>query len=368
MENRSPGFLPNLFVERTGAMELDFGKFKERYQKVPVEEYPNRVVDAVPDPVVTICVSTYQHSDFIHNCLDGVLIQETSFPFEVIIGEDESSDGTREICKQYAEKHPDKIRLFLHRRENNIEVHGRPTGKFQLVYSHFKARGEFIAICEGDDFWTDPSKIKKQVSFLDHNDEYALSYHDVKIIDEDGVIVEGSKKPDTQKGDISRESLMRGEFLPTLTLCYKNIFNTLPSEFMKVINEDKFIISILGGIGKGGYQEDIKPSMYREHKGGIWSSSKSCFKLRAHKRTYKCIYNYHKKGGRNDVTKYLKEKHISYSHRLCLCESWNRNYIIAILEYLFLLPKLYLCKKYRNIFLLLWGIVKNFYVNLVRNS
>ena len=77
METRWPGSQPSPFAERTDIMGLDFDEFKETYQKVPVEEYPNRVVEAVPDPVVSIHVSTYQHADFIEKCLDGVLMQET---------------------------------------------------------------------------------------------------------------------------------------------------------------------------------------------------------------------------------------------------------------------------------------------------
>jgi len=116
---------------------MNFEQLKQKYQQVPVEEYPNRVSEAVPNPVVTAKVSTYQHADFIRDCLDGILMQETDFPFEIVIGEEESSDGTREICRAYADRHPDKIRLLLNCRENNIAIHGRPTGKFQSIYTRF---------------------------------------------------------------------------------------------------------------------------------------------------------------------------------------------------------------------------------------
>ena len=160
---------------------LSFESFRRKYQKVPIEEYPNRVLEAVPEPMVSVQVSTYQHADFIRDCLDGILMQETDFPVEILIGEDESSDGTREICKEYADRHPDTIRLFLHRRENNIHIHGRPTPRFQSTYTRFKCRGKYIALCEGDDYWTDPLKLQKQVSLLESYPNLAGSFH--KTID-----------------------------------------------------------------------------------------------------------------------------------------------------------------------------------------
>ena len=171
---------------------MNFSQFVSRYQRVPVEEYSNRVLEAVPEPVVSVQVLTYQHANFIRDCLDGILMQETDFPVEILIGEDESSDGTREICKEYAARHPDTIRLFLHRRENNIAIHGRPTGRFQSTYTRFKCRGTYIALCEGDDYWTDPLKLQKQVDFLEGHPECVLSFHDGQMVDESGHIIEES--------------------------------------------------------------------------------------------------------------------------------------------------------------------------------
>ena len=99
---------------------MNFEEFRNKYQKVPVDEYPNTVLKDIPKPMVSCRVSTYMHAPYIKQCLDGVLMQKTEFPFEIVIGEDESNDGTREICIEYAQKYPDKIRLFLHSRENNI--------------------------------------------------------------------------------------------------------------------------------------------------------------------------------------------------------------------------------------------------------
>ena len=169
---------------------MTFQEFVDKYQKVPVEEYQNNVLEKVPNPIVSCRVSTYQHAPYIKQCLDGILMQKTNFPFEIVIGEDESSDGTREICIEYADKYPDIIRLFLHKRENNILIDERPSAKFQGTYTMYKLRGKYYAICEGDDYWTDPLKLQKQVDFLEKNSRYVGVGCFYNIIEEfDGNIV-----------------------------------------------------------------------------------------------------------------------------------------------------------------------------------
>lgn len=238
--------------------EMDFEEFKRRYQEVPVEEYPNNVLEAVPEPMVSVHISTYQHADFIRDCIDGVLMQETDFPVEIIIGEDESDDGTREICKEYAERYPDTIRLFLHRRENNISIHGQPTGRFQFVYSNFMARGKYIAICEGDDYWTDPKKLQKQVDFLEENKEYSYCYHPFqKLIMRDG-----------KKNELTAST--QEKWSATSTLLYKNLFDTYPNLIFRILHADTLLKRRLELTGHSERLKKIKPSVYRVHKDGIY--------------------------------------------------------------------------------------------------
>jgi glycosyltransferase involved in cell wall biosynthesis len=289
---------------------VDFEEFKERCQKVPVEEYPNRVVETMPEPMVSVHVSTYQHADFIHDCMEGVLMQETDFLVEIIIGEDESDDGTREICKEYAEQYPERIRLFLHRRENNVAIHGRPTGRFQTVYSHFMARGKYIAICEGDDYWTDPKKLQKQVGFLEENQEYVLSHHDASITNGGGDILESSKLPDENKRDFTRDGLMKGPFILTLSLCYKNVLEGYPAEYFNVLNGDKFLISLIGQHGEGVYQGNIKPAVYREHEGGIWSPNPPVVKMEILKNTLAQLAGYYTDQSSPGISVYYEREHL----------------------------------------------------------
>lgn len=135
------------------------------------EKVINRIV-----PTVSICVQTYQHEAYIRECLDSLLSQKTSFPFEIILGEDDSEDGTRDICKEYAEKHPDRIRLFLRDKKDKIFIKGTKTGRFNFLENLKSCRGKYISFCDGDDFWVNPEKIQKQVEFLDSNPEIFLCY------------------------------------------------------------------------------------------------------------------------------------------------------------------------------------------------
>jgi glycosyltransferase involved in cell wall biosynthesis len=137
-------------------------------------------------PIVSICVQTYNQKDYIKECLDGILMQKTTFPFEIILGEDESNDGTRDVCIEYAKKHPESINLYLRSRKDVININGNPTGRYNFMENLKTAKGKYIAICEGDDYWTDPLKLQKQVDFLESHSDYVLCFHPCKVLKEKG--------------------------------------------------------------------------------------------------------------------------------------------------------------------------------------
>src|SRR5690606_37807476 len=145
-------------------------------------------MDSEIKPLVSVCVQTYNQEHYIKQCLEGILMQQTTFPFEIILGEDESNDGTREICKQYAAQYPDKIKLFLRSRKDVIYINGNPTGRFNFIENLKACSGKYIALCEGDDYWTDPLKLQKQVDFLESNKEYVIHSGVAQII-RDGKLI-----------------------------------------------------------------------------------------------------------------------------------------------------------------------------------
>lgn len=127
-------------------------------------------------PLVSISCITYNHASYIKECIDGFLMQKTNFNFEVLIHDDHSTDGTEEIIKEYAIQYPDIIKP-LFEKENQYSL-GKPIGS--AVWNLPRARGEYIAICEGDDYWTDPYKLQKQVDFLESHPDYGMCYTKVK--------------------------------------------------------------------------------------------------------------------------------------------------------------------------------------------
>ena len=131
------------------------------------------------DPVVSVLFITYNHERYLHRSLDSVLSQKTDFEFEVVVGEDCSNDSTREILMGYRERYPDKIRLLF--RDRNF---GRPT--LNVYETAMECRGKYIATLEGDDFWTDGSKLQKAVDFLEAHPEYSGCANPSLLIGEDG--------------------------------------------------------------------------------------------------------------------------------------------------------------------------------------
>jgi len=130
------------------------------------------------EPLVSVCIITFNQEKYIGRCIEGCLEQQTSFKYEILVGEDDSSDGTRQICLDYANRNPEKIRLFLHDRKNIIYIKGRPTGRRNFINNIKEAKGKYLAFCDGDDYWTDPRKLQKQVDFLEKNPNYGLVHSD----------------------------------------------------------------------------------------------------------------------------------------------------------------------------------------------
>ena len=234
---------------------LDFDQFQARYEKVPVREHSNCVTDAVPDPLLSVVLVTYQHAQYIESAIESVLMQQTTFPFEFIIGDDDSNDGTREICLYYAERFPDRIRLFLHHRENNISVLDRPTGIFQIAFNLLRSRGRYLALTSGDDYWTDKAKLETQVQYLEKHTNVSLTYHDHLRLHH------GS---DTPEGPFKKERIQ--------SVVGRNIFGKLPKEFLQIMQEDSFMKYFWRSVGETKHLPNISPLVIRIHPASMFTS------------------------------------------------------------------------------------------------
>lgn len=226
-------------------------------------------------PLVSVRIITYNHKQFIGECVESVLMQKTDFPVEILIGEDDSTDGTKEIVKEYAEKYPDRIRLFLRSSQNKIVIDGIKTGRFNFIETIKSCRGKFIAMLDGDDSWTDPLKLQKQADFLQRNPDYVVCLHDATLVDGEGKTLRESVLKKELKRDITALELSKGSEIITSTICFRNVINSFPEEFYKVMNGDVFITSLLGKYGKGKYMPEIRPARYRLHGNSMYSSLSS---------------------------------------------------------------------------------------------
>lgn len=252
--------------------------------------------DSTNGPLVSISCMTYNHAPYIRKCLDGFLLQQTNFAFEIIIHDDASADGTTGIIEEYASKYPGFIFPLL-QKEN---LYSKGIRGLSTRYNYPRCRGKYIAVCEGDDYWTDPLKLQKQVDFLEANGDYVLTYHDFSIVDEQDNVINNDPLPFQQKRDATQKDLICGDRLTmTLTLCFRNVIREFPPEKNKVTNGDTFLVSLLGQHGKGKWMGGlIQKAMYRSHGGGVWSSLSAQQKIPRQIKTYYWMFRYYMRLGK----------------------------------------------------------------------
>lgn len=130
-------------------------------------------------PLVSISCITFNHAPYLRECFEGFLMQQTAFKFEVVVHDDASTDGTREVIEEYTEKHPD-IFVPMYQTENQ---YSKGIRGMMARFNFPRCRGKYIALCEGDDYWTDPFKLQKQVDFLESNPDFALCHTAVKLLE-----------------------------------------------------------------------------------------------------------------------------------------------------------------------------------------
>lgn len=211
---------------------------------------------------VSVAMVTYNHEKFIAKALDSVLMQHTAFEYEIVLGEDCSTDNTRNIVTEYKRKYPDKIRLLLN--EKNMGMHGNGAQVLQAC------SGEYIAMLDGDDYWTSPEKLQKQVDFLDSRSECSACFHDALIVTEDG-----SEEPQhyraQQKVLSTVEDLLVDNFIPTAAVMFRRgLIGELPA-WANSLKMGDWVLHILNAIqGPIGYIDETM-SVYVVHRGGVWS-------------------------------------------------------------------------------------------------
>lgn len=221
------------------------------------------------DVMLSVCCVTYNHENYIAQAIEGFLMQRTAFKYEIIIGEDCSTDGTRQIVEEYALKHPDKIKLITS--EFNVGAH---KNEFRVIQ---EIKGKYIALCDGDDYWTDPLKLQKQVDFLEKNHDYIMCCHYSKRIRENNEIYYMNLNPKPivyTFEDILFDNDFETVLLSVVVRNTPDVINMYKSDWYYKINApDRFLkLQATFTSGKKIYVLPEIMSCYRKHAGGIWST------------------------------------------------------------------------------------------------
>ena len=243
--------------------------------------------DAMQIPLVSICSITYNHAPYIRQCLDGFLMQRTNFKYEIIIHDDASTDGTAEIIKEYAEKYPDLIIPIL-QTENQ---YSKGLRGFYARFVFPRAKGRYIALCEGDDYWTDPLKLQKQVDFLEANPEYVMCSHKVKIFSNiaNSIVGEFPKVYDT---DFTYDLAFHINKWTTQPLSIVFRYRALDKGYYVKYKNAKDVTLIYTLLKKGnGYCINDCMGVYRIHENGVWSCVSKEDRLKQNLLTLEGIYD-----------------------------------------------------------------------------
>ncbi len=230
------------------------------------------------DPLVSIRCTVYNHEPFLRQCLDGFVMQKTTFPFEAIVHDDASTDGSAAIIREYAEKYPHIIKPIY---ETENQYH-KGDGTFtRIIRGAVHPKAKYIAICEGDDYWIDPLKLQRQVDFLESHPDYVICSHDCIYYYEethefDELSVWGSSLSEGRENeeivDYSLETFFERYWTRPLTCVYRRgpYRDELSSNGYPKIKDYYFYYTVLKH-GKGALFKRIM-AVYRQQPGGVWSS------------------------------------------------------------------------------------------------
>ena len=217
--------------------------------------------------IASIFCLVYNHENYLRQTLDGFLMQKTNFDFEIVVGEDCSTDNSRNILLEYKVQHPTKFKLLLH--EKNI-------GMVENVIATLEAcTGNYVALCDGDDYWTDPNKLQKQVDFLEKNKEFSICYHRVKILNDlNGEIKDEILNTFLETKEYDILDLAKGNLMHTPSVVFRNNQLSLSKneKFKESPASDYFIHMLNARFGKIKYLPDSM-AIYRENStSSVWSA------------------------------------------------------------------------------------------------
>lgn len=258
-------------------------------------------------PLVTIRCITYNHEPYIRQCLEGFVMQKTNFPFEAIVHDDASTDGTAAIIREYAEKYPDIIKP-IYETENQYSKHD---GSLQrIMNAHI--RGKYVALCEGDDYWIDPLKLQKQFDFLESHLDYGLVHTDFNIISESNIKEYRIRRKLGERQNVLEQILLGNYDIGTLTVMFrKDLYDSLPKYYLskKFPMGDLPLWIEFAAVAKIKYISDVTAN-YRRLDSSASHSTNFCKRMAFIDALFDCRLYYLQKLGFFQLENQLMRSHI----------------------------------------------------------
>lgn len=279
--------------------------------------------------MVSVCCLVYNHKPFLRECFDGFVMQKTTFSIEILVHDDASTDHSADIIREYTAKYPDLFKP-IYQTENQYSK-----GVNVLAKNLMRSKGKYIAICEGDDYWTDPLKLQKQVEFMEEHNDIVVTYHDVMTVDINNRIINRSFLSEERKVNFAESILKKGVWIMPQTMCFRAKIKEVAINKLNgnVKNGDIFITSIMGNYGAGVYLSDIKPTAYRQTALGIWSMQNSSHKALMMISTCRELLKFYKKRSDDEFVSYYKKKikQLFSNFHSCSFSSQDKKWYISLI-------------------------------------
>lgn len=215
-------------------------------------------------PRVSVVLLTYNHGKWITQAVESVLMQKTTFDYEVTIVEDCSTDGTRETVIDFQQRFPERIRLSLSNENGEFRTN--------LATAFLVSSGQYIAQLDGDDYWTSPNKLQKQADFLDAHPECTLCFHNVTVFDEDGIVEPWYLNPSNQAEITGLEDLLVDNYIASCSpMLRKGVIDEFPDWYYAASWADWPLYILHAKRGKIGYLNEVMGAR-RLHNEGMWAN------------------------------------------------------------------------------------------------
>ena len=216
----------------------------------------------LPLPLVSVMMVTYNQEAYVRAALDSILMQQVDFEYEIVIGEDYSTDRTRDIVTEYQQRYGAKFRPLFHATNMGVSRNWEFTMQ--------QCRGTYVALLEGDDYWTNPHKLQKQVDFLESHPDFSMCFHNAKVVYEGGESPPASHlMTQAQQAEFTLDDITKDWHIATGSVLYRRaLMPDLPTWVHDSVVVDLPLLSILASRGRVGFLNE-EMSVYRVNSGGV---------------------------------------------------------------------------------------------------